>query len=172
MSWGMIPTVSLSSRPGATFDMSSSRPGYWYGNGCLPRLSQRGGVLTEVFAIPDEHPVGFTHAHWPADAFDRQELREHWAFGAKGTGRVALWSSGPLAPHSEVLTGRELRAWGARVAWLCICAGEAEDGGGAGGFDGFVKRCLGMAPRFDPERMTLQLRGGEAPGGEAGTGIA
>ena len=138
--------------PGASFDQSSSRPGYWYGNGTVPRLEQREGLLVEIFAIPDDHPMPFTHAHWPADAFDRSEVRGHWAFGARGAGAVALWCSEPLEPHDEVLTGRELRAWGRRVAWLCVCGGGAD-------FGAFVQSCEALSPTFDPDALTLGLAG-------------
>lgn len=143
--------------PGASFDLCESRPGYWYGNGTLPRLSQRGGQLLEIFNIPDTHPIGFTHAHWPADAFDRQELDGHWAFGAKGAGYIALWCSQPLLPHNAVLMGRELRAEGRRAAWLCLC-GEAAT---SGSFAEFCQACRAMQPAFDETRLSVQLKGRE-----------
>ncbi len=141
--------------PGATFDQSQSRPGYWYGNGSLPSLSQTEGVLAEIFDIPEGHPVGFTHAHWPSDAFDRQEVSGHWAFGVRRTGAVALWCSAPLEPHHDVLTGRELRAPGRRVAWLCLCGPAAS----AGAFDAFVGSCLELSPALDARARCLRLRG-------------
>lgn len=141
--------------PGGTFDGTQSRPGYWYGNGSLPRLSQTEGLLAEIFDIPDAHPVGFTHAHWPSDAFDRREVRGHWAFGQRGTGAVALWCSQPLVPHDDVLTGRELRAAGRRVAWVCLC-GPAAD---AAAFDTFVRSCTELRPAFDAQGRRLCLRG-------------
>ena len=162
--------------PGGSFDESKSRPGYWYGNGLLPRVTQRGGALAAIYAIPDGrapyprrssaewfwpiggcpvpfdlHPIPFTHAHWPADAFDRQEVREHWAFGQKDSGYVALWCSALLEPHDDVLTGRELRAAGHRTAWLAFC-GSAEANGT---FDAFIAACLNHQPAFDPDSLTL-----------------
>jgi len=141
--------------PGATFDQSQSRPGYWFGNGVLPRLSQTEGTLAEVFDIPEAHPVGFTHAHWPSDTFGRQEVRGHWAFGQRRTGAVALWCSAPLVPHDDVLTGRELRASGRRVAWLCLC-GPAPD---TAAFDAFIRSCTEHSPAFDAPARRLDLRG-------------
>ncbi len=139
--------------PGASFDMSESRPGYWYGNGSIPRLSQSRGVLQAIFDIPQQHPIPFTHASWPSDAFDRQEVRGQWAFGMKGSGCVALWCSQPLTPHNEMLTGRELRATGRRVAWVCICASAKE----TGGFDRFVESCRKLAPAFDSATMEIRM---------------
>ncbi|MFP4058840.1 MAG: hypothetical protein ACLF0G_18375 [Candidatus Brocadiia bacterium] len=141
--------------PGSSHDLGHARPGYWYGNGILPRTAQRGGRVSQVFAVPDEHPVAFTHAHWPSDAFDRQEVRGPWAFGARGGGAVGLWCSEPLVPHDEVLTGRELRAWGRRAAWLCVC------GGLEGGFEAFVRSCLALRPHFEPASLELRLADGE-----------
>lgn len=137
--------------PGASFDMSLSRPGYWYGNGSLPLLAQDGDVLRSVFDVGPEHPVGFTHAHWPADAFTRQEVAGQWAFGSQRDGLIALWCSRPLSPHDDVLVGRELRAYGRRVAWVCICA----DGAAAGGYEAFRDDCLRRQIRFDEATLTL-----------------
>ena len=143
--------------PGASFDQSASRPGYWYGNGVIPRLAQRDAMVLEIFAIPDDHPMAFTHAHWPSDAFDRSEVRDHWAFGARGAGSVGLWCSRPLEAHDEVLTSRELRAWGRRVAWVCVC-------GSGGDLDGIVRSCLERRPAFDDEALAIGLDGQEALG--------
>ena len=143
--------------PGASFDLSSSRPGFWYGNGVFPRTEQREGMIMQIFNIPESHPIHFTHAHWPGDAFDKQEIHEHWAFGAKGTGYMALWCSQPLQLHSDVLTDRELRAYGLKVGWIGFCAGAEE----VGSFESFVQTCLNMRPEFDDENLNLRLEGDE-----------
>lgn len=140
--------------PGGSFDESEHRPGYWYGNWTLPRLSQREGMLLETFDLPETNPFPFTHAHWPADAFDRQEVRGHWAFGKKGSGCVGLWCSGDLVPFSDVLTGRELRAWGRKTGWLCVC-GRAQD---EGEFEAFQKRCAALEPALDVGTMTIRMK--------------
>lgn len=165
--------------PGCSFDESKSRPGYWYGNGILPRLAQDKGTLTAIYSIPDGsdpyhqrteaewnwpvngcprpfdlHPIPFTHAHWPSDAFDWQEVRGPWAFGRKGTGYIALWCSAELQPYDDVLTGRELRAWGCRCAWVVRCGGEHESD-----FATFRAACEANEPRFDPATLTLSLEG-------------
>jgi len=135
--------------PGASFDMSSSRPGFWYGNGVLPRTAQDGNTVMQVFSIPDGHPIPFTHAHWPTEVFDRQSVDGQWAFGSKGNGCVALWCSAPLSVFSEVLTDRELRAEGRQVAWVCMC--------GSGGLDAFADSCRARRPEFDAASLTLSL---------------
>ncbi|MCX7045300.1 MAG: hypothetical protein NTX50_07455 [Candidatus Sumerlaeota bacterium] len=148
--------------PGASFDKSESRPGYWYGNGVIPRLSQRGDTLMEIFDIPESHPIPFTHAHWPSNAFDRQEIRGQWAFGMKGDGCIALWCSQPLQPFSDIMTGRELRAMGRRAAWVCVCGSAKE----SGGFEAFIKKCLTAEPAFAAEKLALKWSGAEALRGE------
>ena len=139
--------------PGETFDLGEARPGYWYGNGTLPRTRQDGNVLLQVHAIDDDHPVRFTHAYWPSDLFDAQEVRSHWAFGERAAARVALWCSAEIEPFDDVLTGRELRARAPRAAWVCICAGKDEDMDLAT----FATRCEAMRPVFDTEELVLSL---------------
>ena len=168
--------------PGCSFDESKSRPGYWYGNGVQPRLVQQEGLLLAIYSIPDgtnpnprrtmaewfwpvggcpvpfdRHPIPFTHAHWPSDAFDRQEVRGHWAFGQKNSGYIALWCSTELQPHNDELTGRELRAWAHRCAWMAVC-GSAEENGT---FESFIDSCLARNPTFDPQTLTLRSHGSE-----------
>lgn len=173
--------------PGCSYDHaqsepSPSRPGYWYGNGVLPRLRQREGVLEAIFDIPDGslsardrespeyawaagpwpnpfdlHPIPFTHVHWPSDAFDRWEVREHWLFGQKGGGCIGLWCSEPLTPHDDVLAGREFRAWAHRSAWLVVCEGLAE----RGSFRSFIESCLARQPEFDSGGLSLRMKGGK-----------
>lgn len=147
----------FSNHPGGSFDRTSSRPGYWYGNGIIPRVKQDGGTLMAIYNIPETHPMPFTHAHWPADAFDRQEARGNWVFGQKGDGCVALWCSEPLTPHDDMLSGRELRANGLRAAWLCICGSAKE----SGGLEGFIKACQAQQPAFDAKGLSLKVGKGE-----------
>jgi len=128
--------------PGASFDFSQARPGFWYGNGHLPRLRQDGRELTAEYDLPGTHPIQFTHAHWPTDVFDRCERRRGWHFGAKGEGYVGLWCSRPTRRESEVLTDRELRASGGRVTWRCRCGDRQTDGD----FERFVAGCLSAPP--------------------------
>ncbi|MEI8309787.1 MAG: hypothetical protein WCH98_03430, partial [Verrucomicrobiota bacterium] len=141
--------------PGETFDLGQARPGYWYGNGHLPTLLSRPGEVLAIHAAPGEHPVAFTHAHWPTDAFDETLRCGAWLFGAKAGGYVGLWCSTPLAPHDEVLTGREWRAPGRVVAWVCRAADRAR----AGSLVRFAEECQAREPRFDAAALTLSIPG-------------
>ncbi len=139
--------------PGASFDFSSARPGFWYGNGRLPRLWQDGSTLAAVYTLPPTHPMQFTHAHWPADAFDETADAGGWHFGRRGPGCVGLWCSRPVRRSTDVLTDRELRADGTPVAWVCHCAD-------ADGLAAFADACRDLAPAFDPETHQLTFAGG------------
>ncbi|MGB8356795.1 MAG: hypothetical protein WCD79_23055 [Chthoniobacteraceae bacterium] len=167
--------------PGASFDESKSRPGYWYGDGVLPRLRQRGGVIQMIYNIPDGskpplnlapkewntlspegdpqsfdlYPIPFTHVHWPSDAFDHQETRGHWLFGQKNNGCIAVWCSEVLIPHHDVLTGREFQARACRSAWMAICGSIQEHGG----FESFINSCIARHPEFDAATLVLQTKG-------------
>jgi hypothetical protein len=143
--------------PGASFDLSSARPGFWYGNGFLPRLRQTGATLAGIYCIPDTDPMPFTHAHWPTDAFDRCERHGGWHVGARGEAYVALWCSRPTRPVDGVLTGRELRADGPRAAWVCTCSSRDE----SGGFEDFLAACRKRDPAFDADALTLRMAGAE-----------
>jgi hypothetical protein len=127
--------------------VSSSRPGFWYGNGFLPKLSQDGSVLAQIFNTPDDHPIPFTHAHWPGDTLDESEVTDHWVFGRKGNGCIALWCSAPLTVRTEILTDSELRAEGRQVAWMCFCS--------SGELASFKPECLAASPTFDATSCAL-----------------
>jgi hypothetical protein len=168
--------------PGGFFDGTKSRPGYWYGNGLLPRVRQKGNWLQAIHVIADGtktkppitpdvwqwgsastarpydlYPIAFTHAHWPADSFDRQEKRGNWIFGQKGSGLIGLWCSETLTPHDDVLTGRELRANGYSSAWLVIC-GDLEK---EKSLEAFMLSCESRRPAFDRSAFTLSMAGEE-----------
>jgi len=166
--------------PGGTFDGTKSRPGYWYGNGLLPRVRQQGPMLQAIHVIADGtktqppithdvwqwgststarpydvYPIAFTHAHWPTDMFEREERHAGWVFGQKGDGLIGLWCSEPLVPHDDILTGRELRAEGYASAWLVVCGDCATDGSLAA----FMAACKAREPAFDRTALTMSVKG-------------
>lgn len=168
--------------PGGFFDGTKSRPGYWYGNGQLPRVRQEKNWLQAIHVIADGtktrpditpeiwhwggpstvrpfhlHHIPFTHAHWPADAFDQERKEGNWVFGQKGRGLIALWCSESLVAHDDILTGRELRAYGFASAWLVICGDLDEEGS----LHAFQKRYKEHEPVFDREAFTLSMKGTE-----------
>lgn len=166
--------------PGGFFDGTKSRPGYWYGNGLLPRVRQGKNWLQAIYVISDGtktepvitpdvwewgsastvrpfdlHPIPFTHAHWPSDAFDREVRSGQWVFGQKGKGLVGLWCSESLVPHDDILSGRELRANSYASAWLVVCGDLDEEKS----LEAFTHRCAELKPVFDREHLTLDMEG-------------
>jgi hypothetical protein len=115
-------------------------PGFWAGNGVLPRVEQREGVLVATYRLTDDDWMGYTHAHWPVHAFDEQTIRDGRAFARVGSGYVALSAARGL----ELVTHgpdayRELRSYGRENTWLCLMGREATDGS----FQAFQERVLG-----------------------------
>lgn len=169
--------------PGCFFDgPKTSRPGYWYGDGALPRLRQKGNWLQAIYVIPDGtrtkpeitqqtwlwpaassqrpfnlYPIPFVHAYWPSDAFDVEKHADHWMFGQKGRGLIGLWCSEPLAPHDDILTKRELRANSYASAWLVICGDTKKEGS----LEKFMAACRKREPVFDRKAFTLSMKGEE-----------
>jgi hypothetical protein len=168
--------------PGGFFDGTKSRPGYWHGNGLLPRVRQSKNWLQAIYVIPDGskteppitrdvwewgsastvrpfdfHPIPFVHAYWPSDAFDHEERVGRWVFGQKGRGLIGLWCSEPLVPHDDVLTGRELRANSYASAWVVVCGDLEEEKS----LEAFMARCQERQPKFDRKKFTLDMEGAE-----------
>jgi len=88
--------------PGCTADGGFGHPGYWYGNGILPTVSQQDATVLVTYDIPKHHPVGFTHAHWPSDAFEETNVDEEsgWYVGRLGDG----WDYGVANQQNSCLT--------------------------------------------------------------------
>ncbi|HYH03540.1 MAG TPA: hypothetical protein VEC37_10585 [Bacillota bacterium] len=141
--------------PGAFYEESSSRPAYWNGNGIQPVLRQTGNILMEIFNIPADYPVQFTHAHWPADQLDQTILQGHWVFGRKANRYAALWCSEKLEPSGDIVVGREWRSYGGKVAWLCMVSSEVD----SGSFADFMAGCQKLNLELDQGKMSLSLNG-------------
>src|SRR5262249_15267030 len=132
-------------------------PGYWAGNSTFPRQTQNSNMLMQIFSIPKNHPIQFTHAYWPSKAFDEEQERVHWVFGRKNKGYIALWCSAKLERHDDVLTNTEMRAYGGEMAWFCICSGESK----SRDFNSFVSSCDRLNPDFNANALTLHVGGQE-----------
>lgn len=145
----------FTTHPGSTADRGDGTPGFWTGNATLPRQTQRGNMLLQIFSFPKDHPVQFTHAHWPTRAFDTELIRGHWAFGRKNKGYVGLWCSTKPVLCGEILIDGELRAAGNKTAWICVCSGESE----SGDFDAFIQSCEKLHPKFDQQARVLYVDG-------------
>jgi hypothetical protein len=130
---------------------SSHRPNFWHGNVILPRVAQWKDVLIAVHKLPDNDWLGFTHAYFPARAFDEHVLRDDanghtWAFAQKGEGYLALTAARGL----EFITWgdsayRELRSHGQHNVWLCHMGRAALDGD----FETFQEKVLALDVAFE-----------------------
>lgn len=145
-------TQIFTNHPGGTCDSSQMRPGYWYGNGVMPAIKQEKNVLLAIYVIPDEHPIHFTHGFWPGVKFDQSIQEDHWLFGKKGSGYVALWCSEKMEVYQDQVFDCEYRSYGDEIAYCCICGG----GETCEGLDEFITECKDLGPVYDKNHKTLR----------------
>lgn len=149
-------TFIFTNHPGSTCEAGSMRPGYWYGNGVMPALKQERGYLGLIYVIPDAHPIHFTHLFWPDEKFEQLQQTENWLFGRKGSGYLAVWTSGPLVPHDDWLFQCEYRVYGDETAWLAIGGSAGEHGD----FESFQHVCRQLQPEYDSAARELRTNSG------------
>jgi len=126
----------------ATNPEPGSSPGYWHGEGRMPRNAQYRNALISIYNIERHRwpfslalrPVGFTHAFFPRWAFDEvvdvvSPAGGGWTFGRKGDGYIALYSH---VPPQWTATGpeaqQEIGAPGFQNVWICQVGRKAVDG--------------------------------------------
>jgi hypothetical protein len=131
--------------------------GFWRGNGVLPHIAQWQDALIAIYRLPPDDWLGFTHAHFPLDAFDQFAFQDNWAFGSYGNGYIALTASAPL---TLMKTGRgaqrELRAYGQMSTWVCQIGCREVDGS----FTDFQTRVRSLSLTFGDLTCAYQsLRG-------------
>jgi hypothetical protein len=125
--------IVFTNHPTSFSDADARQAGWWCGNGRLPRVAQRRDALIALYNLPEDDVLGFTlaftHAFFPAYAFDEHAIEGGWAFGRVGDGYLALAATNGM---TLVQTGhdafRELRSAGPRSAWLCQMGRAAVDG--------------------------------------------
>jgi hypothetical protein len=116
--------------PAAMTESDGRRPGFWSGNGVLPRVAQFKDTLIAVHKLPQAGEGAFeqrafeeramTHAYFPVHEFDEYKIREGWCFARKGSAFLALTA----ARGVELVTRganayREVRSYGPENVWLC-----------------------------------------------------
>lgn len=150
--------VVFVTHPSCESEKDSHRTNFWCGNRVLPRVAQWKGVLIAVHRLPKGDWMGFTHAYFPAHAFDDSELRDGWAFARKGEGYLALTASQGM---EFVKTGdhayRELRSYGQHNVWLCHMGRAALDGG----FEEFQEKILELDLVFEDLSVRCKTLRGE-----------
>ena len=148
--------VVFTNHPTSFSDADARQAGWWCGNGRLPRIAQHRDALIALYDLPEDDVLGFTHAFFPAYAFDEHMIEGGWAFGRVGEGYLALHATnGMTLAATGDDAGRELRSAGLRNAWLCQIGRAAVDGS----FDDFRRAILagrvtadGLAVEWDTIR--------------------
>ena len=148
-------TDVFTNHPGGTCVSSSMRPGYWYGNGVMPAIRQEGNRIGVVYRIPENHPIPFTHLYVPVPKFDEVRVEDHWIFGRKNDGYLAVWCNTVMEAADDQLFGCEFRAYGDETAYLCICADREE----YRTFEEFVTGARAVKPEYCRETGTLTAEG-------------
>jgi hypothetical protein len=133
------------------------RPNLWAGNGVLPRVAQWGDVLIALYQLPADDWLGFTHAYFPAAAFDETSIRGNWAFARNGQGYLALMAARGLEFVTQGQTAfRELRSHSRENIWLCHMGQALLDGS----FADFQGKILAMEVSSDDQSARVKtLRG-------------
>jgi hypothetical protein len=122
------------------------RPNLWAGNGVLPRVAQWGDVLIALYQLPADDWLGFTHAYFPAAAFDETKVSAEWAFARQGQAYLALMAARGLEFVTRGQTAfRELRSPGLENIWLCHMGQALLDGT----FEEFQSKILALDMSFD-----------------------
>ena len=144
----------FANHPGSSSESPSRKPGFWVGNGRLPRVAQWQDALLAIYHLGNSGDGGdddggdlfdFTHAYFPTAILDEHALREGWAFGRVGDGYVALTNSQGLTMSAEGRYAlRELRASGSRQCWVVQMGRAALDGD----FAAFQTKVLALTLRF------------------------
>ena len=143
--------VVFVTHPPCLSEEGSHRPNFWHGNVELPRVAQWKDVLIAVCKLPDDDWLGFTHAYFPAWAFDEHVLRKDandhlWAFARKGGGYLALAAARGLEFMMQGDNAyRELRSHGQHNVWLCHMGRAALDGD----FTEFQDKILALDVTFE-----------------------
>jgi hypothetical protein len=153
---GTTATVFVT-HPACTSEEQARQPNFWAGNAMLPRVAQWKDALIAVYHLPEDDWMGFTHAYFPAHAFDEYVLRQDWAFARKGNGYLALMAQQglDLTKHGHYAL-RELRSYGPENIWLCHLGRAAVDGD----FSSFQDKILALPVRFaDTSVHFTTLRG-------------
>ncbi|HOT93215.1 MAG TPA: hypothetical protein PLJ78_15190 [Anaerolineae bacterium] len=149
--------VVFTNHPASDGTTEAHAPGFWRGNGILPRVAQWKDVLIAVYNLPDDDWMGFTHAYFPLSAFDAYAIREDangqaWAFARKGNAYLALTAArGLTLMTQEPGAYRELRSPGRRNVWLCHMGRAVLDGD----FTTFQESVLALPVMFDDLAVTV-----------------
>jgi hypothetical protein len=135
--------------PGEVIHAGFGRPSYWGGSASVPRVQQYRDLAVVAFAGTDPQP-DFTHCWFPVPDFDAASVEGDTALARAGAAHLMLRGSGPLALVSTGPTaGHELRLAGRDGVWLVRLGSRTLHGGD------FARRFAGLAPRSDGGTITV-----------------
>ncbi len=142
--------VCFTTHPGA---LVRDRPGYWTGNGWLPRAGQWENVAICIYEATDRAGLfitetpDFTHAWLPRDFYDEFVERDGWFFGREGDGYLAFYSQHPgfWQTNPGNTQGREYIVPGRQNIYICEL-GRAETDGS---FEDFQDAIVAAPLSFD-----------------------
>ncbi len=146
--------VVFTTNPGSHVDCDEMRPGYWYGNLSLPAVLQNKNELLSIYSIADNIQTKFTHVFWPTFKFDEIIVESNYLFGRYKDGLVALWCSGELVAHNDVLQECEYRCYSQDVAYVCTCSDIQSETNLAD----FAKRIKANTPVWNAQEKTLKTQ--------------
>ncbi len=150
--------VVFTNHPASSGTAGSPAPNFWLGNATLPRLAQWQDALLAVYNLPAEDWMGFTHAYFPAHAFDEYALRSGWAFARKGEGYLALTASAGFQFMRQGSGANcELRSPAQQNIWFCQMGRAALDGD----FAQFQEKVLRLEVIFNHLEVQCQTLRGE-----------
>ncbi|SIQ35700.1 PA14 domain-containing protein [Halanaerobium kushneri] len=113
--------------PGENVEIGFGRPAYWAGNGYLPKVSQYKNIQFLLFDIGEDHPVDFTHAYFPAYAFDEYLEKDNYYFARKNNAFFAITAAHKLNLVKDGINqGRELKSSGRKNSWMIRAANDDE----------------------------------------------
>jgi hypothetical protein len=135
---------------------ASARPNAWAGNRILPRARQHRDTVLALYRIPDDDPMGYTHAWAPLSTMDEWTRDGPWLAVRRGDGYVALAADGGVVPlRTGPNAGQEARPAGDPRAWVCVVGDRERDGD-------FTKFVQGLGrPEFGEDHIEYPTRHGE-----------
>jgi hypothetical protein len=134
--------------PGEVLQSGYGRPSYWGGSGTLPRVHQYRDLAVVVFDCSNEQP-DFTHAWFPASAFDAVRLGDKQAVAQAGDAFAMLKADVPLTQVAHGPTaGNELRAAGRKATWIVRLGDQRAD---LSDLDGWAAAFAGLAVQSGPD---------------------
>lgn len=115
--------VVFTTQPGNSQEHGHARPNFWAGSARLPRVAMTDSTVFCLYNLTTGGGLAFTHAYFPAMAFDEYAMAGPWAFARVGNGYVALAGDGDLQLTTMGRhAGQEIRSRGKGEVWLCHMA--------------------------------------------------